>query len=841
MVFERQYARILGLLARRRAERELDAELRFHVEMETRANVARGMSADEARRVALRDLGGVDQTREDVRDQRSTWLDRLSRDFQDGWRALCRRPVLSASLVVTLALGQAVSASLFAILDGVLLKPLPFREPTGLYVVGPRFEAKPDSPRSVRSDELEEFSAHPLVKGAFGVCGPPYGYVDSQYAAAEGVRDAAVTPGFFDVLGVRPAIGRPLGAADGTKAEPRPAVISHDLWRSRFGADPAVLGRPVLLGNRHITIVGVMPRGFDFPRGANVWFGDVPNRGMAHLTAVLRVAPGDGPRLALSSARERCVVQPLRKYLDPGGTAAIVALFLATAITVVMAWVHLGGLQMAQALDRAREMATRLALGARLSQIVRQWFAETLTLCGAAFIGAAVAIPGLLALFVRLLPAEMTLGQPIGVDWRVLGFLGALTAFGSGVLVLGPIAVIRQTRLVNVLHGVSRSARVARARWALLALQVGLLSAVLYTAGLAVFSLNHLNRTDVGFDTVNLVEVGLPPAASREAAQSRFAQIRERVSALPFVASVANGELPLAAGRMPVSLLASTPERVEDLANVGGLQWWVSRGYFRTLGARIVEGNDEALDSRADGALVSEAAAKVMGLRSPVVHTRVWIGGMPYTILGVVADIRAYGPEQPPTPYVYLPKVDSVPKIGGAIIVRTAREPADIAPAVVQAVRDVTGEKGPISVRVASDLMARATAGPRSRSVLLTVLALASLALGMVGIFSATNEAVRRRLRDIAVRMVLGAEPGHVVRETVGRTLVVVSVGLIGGLAAGTAAGLWASSLFVPLPAIRVGATCTVVLVLLAGSALAAFGPAYRAGRTDPLVILRHE
>jgi putative ABC transport system permease protein len=763
--------------------------------------------------------------------------------LREAWRPFQRRPVLSVSVILTLALGQAVSASLFAILDGVLLKSLPFREPAGLFVVGPHSQLRPDRPTTVRPDDLEGFTRHPLARGAFGVC-EGLGFFDSEYAAAEGLRDASLTTGFFAVLGVMPAIGRPLGPLDAVKTEPRPAVISYALWRNRFGSDTAVLGKPVVLGNRHVAIVGVMPAGFDFPRGTNVWLADVPNRTMAYLTAVVRAAPEDGPRLSMSTGREVCVAVPLRKYLDPGGTSGVIALFLATAITVVMAWVHLGGLQMAQALDRAREMATRLALGARSSQLVRQWLVETGALCGIAFLGAVAALPGLLALFIRLLPPEMSVGQPIAIDWRTLGFLGTLTVVGSGALVLGPMAVLRQKRLGDILHGglpALGSASVARARWVLLAGQVALLTAVLYVAGLAVLSLERLNRTDVGFDTTNLFQVDLPPSVSAAAAQATFASVRERVSTLPFVVGVARGSLPLLAGRMPVSILPTAPQRTEDLETREGLEWWVSRGYFRTLGAHIVEGRDDEVESRADAALVSESVARLLRFGASAVGRRIYVSGSRHTIVGVVADLRAYGPEQPPTPYVYLPKIDAVPKLGGAMVVRTARAPEDVARAVVQAVREVTGERGPITMTLASTLEARATAGPRSRSVLLGVLALASLALGMVGIFSATNEAVRRRLRDTAVRMVLGADPWQVVREMVARTLAVVGVGLVAGLAAGTAAGLWASSLFVAVPTVRVGATCGVVLVLLVGSALAAFGPAYRAGRTDPLAVLRHE
>jgi hypothetical protein len=376
----------------------------------------------------------------------------------------------------------------------------------------------------------------------------------------------------------------------------------------------------------------------------------------------------------------------------------------------------------------------------------------------------------------------------------------------------------------------------------LLAGQVGLLTAVLYVAALAVLSLDRLNRTDVGFDATNLLEVDLPRAPSAGAARSVLSQVRQRVTGLPFVVDAAEGDLPLLAGRMPVFISATPPGTIDELETRNGAEWWVSPGYFRTLRARLIAGSDAEIHTRPDAVLVSEAAAKEMGLAPPVLGRRVYVNAISSTIVGVVADVLSDGPERPPTPYVYVPvSYELAAAIGSALVVRTSRPAAEVAPAIVQAVRDVTGEKGPVKVTLASDLVARATAGPRSRSVLLTVLALASLALGMVGIFSATNETVRRRLRDIAVRMVLGADPGRVVRHTVGRTLVVVGVGLVSGLAVGVAAGQWASNLFTTLPAIRITATCGVVVVLLGGAAIAAFGPAYQAGRTDPLVVLRHE
>ena len=266
-MFGRLVATLRGLVTRRRAERELGDELRFHVEMETRANTAAGMSPAEARRVALRDLGGVTQTTESVRGVRALWLDTLSRDVHLAVRRIRRQPAISSCIIFLVALGVAVTAAVFSVLDAVVLKPLPFSSPDELVVFGgrPTRSEVPILPVSPR----QYFDARDSqALAAVAVMSP---WSTSESADDIGLVGTDVTPSLFDVLREAPALGRTLTEADSTLAEPRNVVIGYDFWQSRFGGDVSVIGRGVTLGGRRLLVVGVMKRGVDFPSGTNVW------------------------------------------------------------------------------------------------------------------------------------------------------------------------------------------------------------------------------------------------------------------------------------------------------------------------------------------------------------------------------------------------------------------------------------------------------------------------------------------------------------------------------------------------------------------------------------------
>lgn len=765
-------------------------------------------------------------------------------DLRSAVRVLSRRWRTSLAIAFTLTLGLTVSGALFATLDALFLKSLPLRSPERLFIVGPASQFISGQPGTLALDEIDELNRQAGVEGAAGYS-QPAGLFSSGDAETGTLRDTAISARFFDVLGVSPQIGRLLLPSDATRAEPRSVLISNTLWRTRLGAEPSVLGRTVTLNGRTVIVVGIMRPNFDFPNGTEVWVCAVTSASfrMRSLYAIVRSGISASPQITLPSFSGPLIARKLGEFLRPRGSASVTALFIGTALTVLLAWVHLGALQLTQAVDRARETAVRAALGAGWNRLIRQWSTEIVLMTGLALAAAIGILPAALSFLIRLLPPDLTVGQPVAADLRVFVYLAVLTLLGSFALILGPLAVIRHTRLTDLLHGrlpVLGGVGLSRIRWGLLTCQVGLVTLLLYLAGLSVRSVVELDRVGLGFAPDNLVAIELPMSKSMDAEREQFRAVRERLQHLPFVLSVAAGWLPPAYGGTAHLVLPDLPLRLQELTNLttrNALELPAYPGYLSTIGAALIEGSEGEPDSRRDDVLLSESLVRALGLRAPVTGRTVYVDGpIPHRVAGVVADIRGHGPDQPPGLYVYLPRYAT-----RSVVMRTVIPAKQMTATLTDAVRAATGDSARVQVEFASDSYERVTAEPRSRSVLMALLATSCMFLGIIGIFGTVGEAVRRKTRDAAIRIALGGRPRYIVWALVGQTMNAVIVGAIIGLAAGVAAGHFASSLLFGIAPADSLTMVAAVSLLLAGAALGAFGPARRACRIDPIIALRDE
>jgi hypothetical protein len=545
--------------------------------------------------------------------------------------------------------------------------------------------------------------------------------------------------------------------------------------------------------------------------------------------------------LALSSG-ERTIARPLHLFLRPGGVSSLVTLFFATALLVLLTWVHLGGFALSESALHAKDLALEAALGAGWGRLAAGQFARTLVLSLLAMTVAWVAFPSVLAICVRALPAEVTLGQPIAPDYRSLLYLAVLTGLGALVVGSGPLVVIRHIRLTDALAGrISASGRasVSRLTWTLLAAEVALVTVLVYVAGLATRSLIDSGRVDLGVVPDRVISIDLPPATGALPAAERVRLLREQVHQVPGVKSVAEGEFPVGASRflVTVSREGMSGAAVGDNGTPNVFLLGLSPGYFATVGARVLEGTDAETATRADAVALSESVARSLKLPSPRVGARVLINGMHFTVVAVVADVRWDGPEAPPAALAYAPGFLAQ----GGLVVKTESSPGQVTPGVLAVVRRVTGDKGPIRAQLAVDACRRTTARSRSRSTFLGIFGLSSFLLGITGVFSAATEAVRRDKRHTAIRMALGASRQKVVGGVLWKTLSVVACGAAVGLLAGLSVGRSLQGVvFGILPADMLTAASTFAS-LLSVAAIAAAVPALAASRVDPLTVLRNE
>lgn len=750
-------------------------------------------------------------------------------------RPLWRRWRLSAALVLVLALGQATTVALFVITDGVLMRPFPVRAPEQLFVAAPESPFRPGRPGTVTPEAIDELRRLPGVVAAAGF--KLESVFDDRQREEGGFREAVVTEGFFDTLGVPPARGRSLHAADGTPGDPRRAVIGHGLWRDRFGEARDLVGRVVTLGGRSLEVVGVMPPGFDIPNGTNVWFQAAPAAPspirMASLTPVLRVRGGVLGRTT-NSGEGRLLVESLRHYFTPSGGVSVAVLFASALLGLMIAWVHLGAVQVGFAIDEWRDLALRSALGASRRRLAWERAAQCLLLTVAGGVAAHFAVPSVVAALVRMLPPELTLGQPLDPGPRSLAFLAVLSVAGGACLALGPVFLLTEDRLSDGIRGGARVLKRGGSglREVLLAGQVALVTAILYLA--AVYGLHFLDarHADLGLDYHRVAAIELPATFTTAA---REEPLLRRVRSLPFVRHAALGQLPLDRGRLMVSVLPRAPRTLAEARSRNAALFAAHPGYFRTLGIRILHGQEDP-DRAGDALYLSRALASSLRIDETRIGTTVYVDGLPSRVAGIVSDVRADETGQ-------ASRVLYAPSRGGSssLVVSTRVPVVEVERTLAAAVAEAAGTRTPPRVTLGSRLAARLTAPERSRATLLGLLGLSSLVLGIAGVFSTTSEAVKRRARDTAIRLALGASASHVVWRQLKRSTGAVLWGLAAGLGIGVLGGHLASSLTQGVQGHGPLAACGVVLALLSASLLAALGPAVASIRIDIVNLVRSE
>ena len=858
---------------RARRERDLDDEIRAHLEMAIRDRVARGELREEAERAVRREFGNQVRVKEVTRAMwGGVWLDQLRQDVRVGVRSLGRTPGFTAVSLLTLGLGIGLTTSVFTVANGVLFRPLPFPEPDRLVRLSTFADDAPDERRGLPSEyktSIESLSSFSKV-GAY-LNYPPLTLTGS----GDPVRLAAsfVTRDLLEAVGIAPSIGRWFDEEEHVSGAA--VLLSNALWRDRFGSDPGVIGETLDLDGRPVVVIGVMPAGFNDPEGAGIWLPAAasPYTGPSYyLTFVARLADGVSTKRATDEltsfisgkgrmpgqeARDVGIrVEALKDVVVGETRRPLLLLFGAVGLVLLIAVINVAGLLLTRANGRAREMGLRSALGAGRVRLARQLLTETLVLAASGgALGLGLAWIGVTSLLALAPPGAIPRGGEIGIDLDALLFtFCVVTVVG---LMVGVAPAIRAAW--NEMgqsargRGGTESHQTRAIRNALVVGEVGVAVVLLFGAGLLIRSFRELRAIDLGFVPTGTLSMQVDLPESRYAEVAPIRALHQRV--LEGLRSIPGVRIAGAANLEPFGPVGrSSNIRVEGLppgpsgSNAQTQFSIVGPGYLGAMGIQVLSGRnfDDTDVAGAPGVvLVSQEMADRFWPDGSALGRRIARSrGAWLTVVGVVDDVVRSDLLEETAPMYYLPlaQVEEAYLLNHVqYVVRTP----DSSAAMTQAMRDVlTGaDPGLAAGSIASvDDLVLSTVGDRLfQTRLLTVFAIMALVLSAVGVFGMTAQTVGARTREIGIRMALGAKPRQVVWSILARTLTLTLIGLtLGCVISLGGARVLAASLYkvTPLdPATLAGVAAILVLTSL----LAAYLPARRASRVDPSIVLRSD
>jgi predicted permease len=863
------------LLQRDRVERELDAELRFHLEMEIEQQVRRGASEGDARRSVLRAFGGVEQIKEQCRDSWSgRMLEILAQDVRYALRGLRRSPGFALLVVLTLGLGIGANTAVFSVLNGVLLRPLPFAGGDRLVRVRQAAPGAGLGAVDFSVPELADLRRESRTVAAFA----EYHHMWFNLIAPrpERVRVAVVSAPFFEMLGVKPLHGRTFVAADEGHDAAAVLVLSHAYWRRSFAADPAVVGRVVEMNDRPHTIVGVLPKVPGYPdendayvtasacpfRSSPATVGSRARRGYAALARLADgVTPSDAGR-ELSAIHRRMVeahpesyprdwdlqlsVVPLDEELTRNFRPTLVLLLWTVGLVLVIACANVANLTLSRHLRRERELAVRSALGAAKGRLARQLMTESLVLAVAGgLVGVLVAVFSMDALVAFARPYTPR-ADDITIDVTVLAF-----AFGISILsgvAFGAVPVLSRrlglTAFARTETGPHAGAGAERVRSTLVVAQVAMAMAVLVCAGLMLRTVAQLQRVDPGIRTAGVASYWLwldwKRYDSAGAIADFYTRVLDRTAALPGVRSAA------LAGSFPLN--PQEPATASILVEGGrraALRWadmrTVSAAYFRTMGVPILAGRAfrDAADERDQVAIVSETMARHYWGDEPAVGRRFsQDGGSTWLeVVGVAGDVRQWL-SSAVTVEFYRP-YHQLPMLAASLLVRSDRDVADLQADVERAVAAIDPRQ-PVSDPQALPALRDEGLFPwRLLASLLTMFAALALAIAGTGIGGVLAYSVGQRRHEFGVRMALGASHSRVLRMVMRQGLWLIALGLGLGVGASLAITRLMSRVLFEVEPSDPATFAAVAAVLAAVAAIASYLPARHATTIDPLSALR--
>jgi putative ABC transport system permease protein len=870
-----------SLARRRQVEQDLDDEIQYHLERQIEEQMAAGLDRDEARRAVLRNFGGVEQAKERCRDARHVnFVETLVQDGRYAVRTLRRNPGFTTVAVLTLALGTGANSAAFSLVDGILLKRLPYAAPGGLVSVTGFY---PNGAFAVMRDTVKTLDVAVYAEGHWFTLtrsGDP--------ARLEGTR---ISTELFPMLGVKPALGRWLRQGEDVAARDQYVILSHALWETRFGAAESILGRFIELDGVAREVIAVMPPSFQFPSArtqvwvplgldsqntARYWAGDfMPVVGRLRPGATLAAAHAD-IRLFQSQIVSRfpfpmpadwnkdVTVVPLQDKLVGDVRPRLLIMIAAVALVLVIACANVTNLCLSRAASREREIGIRTAIGASPRRIARQMLTESLVL---ALLGAAVGLlvaTQALAVLKLVLPADTPRLAEVRLNWRVLGFTGGLAILTGCVVGLAPALQALRLRVLAALGSGAREGGRAVAGWlraALTVAQVACAVLLVIAAGLLVRSLWILSKSDPGFRADQVVTARISPTESLCSTVERclaFYRILESqvqsspdivgaalVNTLPLTGAVAKRSLELEGYTLPAS------------RKTAPLFWMhaITPDYFRVMDIRVETGRAftrEDLTGPPVALVSSSTARRFWPGENPVGRHVRFIGERRWhAIVGVVSDVRAYDLRKSVPDWIdgtlYVPHGPNATMEDGRIptdmtlTIRTATDGGRISAMLRRVVSATSGDVVVGEVRSMRAVLAEAAAAPAATTSVLVTMAGLALVLGGIGVYGVLSFLVSRQTRDFGIRLALGAQRRDVfwlvIKQGATLSAAGIAVGVVGAL--GTTRWLRSELHGVsPLDPVTYAAVAIAVSVV---ALMACYVPTRRAMGVDPLIVLRDQ
>jgi putative ABC transport system permease protein len=806
-------------------------------------------------------------------------MDSLGRDIRFAVRMLWKSPGFSGVALFALVLGIGANTAIFSVVNAVLLRPLPFRDPGRLVMV---WETSPrtgknnvGNPQNLadwqkRNRSFEKMGAYVPFQQTVSLTGD---------GTPEEVPGNYATRDFFSILGVQPILGRDfLPEEDVSGDKNNVALISEGLWRRKYGSDPGILGKKLIIRGRPIMVVGVLPASFRFPDvKADIWElihldSEAPRRGR-FLSPIARLKPGvsieqaqaEMKIIAAQLAQENpafdakwgASVVPMREQFTGELRTPLLVLLCAVGLVLLIACANVANLMLMRSSVRQREMAIRASLGAGRARIIRQLLVESMILGSmGGLLGLLFAVwakDGLLA----MLPEDMSVAKvnSINIDHNVLAFT-LIASLGTGLL-FGLLPALRASRpdLSDTLkeggRAVSGSLSRNRMRAALVAGEMAIALMLLIGAGLLIKSFVRLANVAPGFqpDRILSMRIGLTSTryANPQQTSAGLAEIIHRIEQVPSVSSVGSVQWPPLSGLGSATgfSVAGRPTPKPGDEPVTGVSI-VTPGYFATMTIPLIKGRQF---NERDGAgapqvtIVSQALARQQFPGMDPIGQRLfvqWGRQTPYEIVGVVGDIKHDGLDKESAPNVYFPDAQE-PNGGGTLVIRTSADPMKLAPVVEQVIHAYDHDQAIADIQPLDVFLAKSVARPRFQSVLLASFAALALLLAAIGIFGVMSYSVAQRSHEIGIRVALGAQRDQVLRLVVGEGLVLALIGTAAGLAGAFVMTRYLRSLLFNVSPTDPWTFIAVPVVLCAVALGASYIPARKAAVVDPIVALRYE
>jgi putative ABC transport system permease protein len=869
------------LFRRTDLDSDLDEELRSHIARHADDLERSGLPRPEAERRAHIAFGAVEKAKENVREQRPGFLlETLAGDIRFALRILRKNPAFTAVAILTLALGIGANTAIFSVVDAVLLRPLPYSQPEHLVTVSEcnhpydqatKNEVAPGNflDWRTRNDVFEQIGAVSLP--GFSLTG-----VDQP----ERVLGAATSAGMLRLLGLHPALGREFEASDDKYGAAPVIMLTHALWKHRYGSDPRILGKTIHLDTKPYTVVGVLPAGLAFPQPhVQLWvpleqtvaphemrwyashYLDVYARLKSGVT--LAQASEEMSRIAAQIKREQpesnggAAVLVLNLQDDVAGAIrpALLTLLVAVGFVLLIACVNVANLLLVRATSRGKELATRIALGASKARLIRQMLTESVLLSFAGGCAGLLVASWTTRLLLALRPESLPQFNTIETDGRVLLFTLGVSVFTG--LLFGLLPAFRSSaiNLSPALHATSRSATPSRSmkrlRNLFVAAEIAISLVLLAGAGLTIRSFLHLRNTDLGFRSDHIVTARISIPSDKyskdEQVVSFYDQVLQRIRNTPGVESAAMVSfLPLTGHNFDNSFdIVGRPPHPPDNRDYA-LVRFIDSQYFSVLGIPLLSGrgigeHDRLGSSRA--VVLSESMARRYWPKGRPIgeHLVVYLGEdqSPWEVVGIVGDVRTSIAEEP-LPTMYFPYAQ-MPYRFMVLTVRTHGDPQSMIENIRNTVLAIDTDQPIFQTRTLAELIDSNLVPWRFSMMLLCMFAAVALLLAAAGIYGVMSYLVAQRIHEVGVRIALGAQSSDVLRLVVGDGAKLALIGLIFGLLASVALTRLMSNLLFQVSATDPLTLSVVALVLTVVALAACYVPARRAIRIDPMIALRHE